>query len=563
MNELFTRTASSITTRFPGGVRRRLVDKVNDVLSVKDFGARGDGVTDDTTSIRNAITAAAGKTLYFPAGTYIVSGPTQRGIVFQLPAQGITLQGAGCYSSVIKTTSATGAYMLAAVDAEKIEVLNLGFDGGASARVPWQRAAMFRGVLKSTFRDCWFYRVGDGVLNYGRTGFGVTDPLPNATRQPEDIIVTGCVFEDCWGTIGIVTKPVGSHRTIITHNIFNQSCTIAVSMESEFGEPTEFAEQIVVSNNVINGCSFSRASGQSVVSWGIAIAEQAQLVVVANNTIDTVNGSTVGAGITVSSSPGQTDTFARQINVTGNIIRNISVLTGYGYGVLVETGDINVEALVVSENNISECTAGIVFSTSTGTKTLGTIQDMVCSGNVVRNCSTVGIWHFNLSSSGELPIRRSNVVNNVVTGCTSHGASLAIVHGNIANNVFSGNGGLGLFVQSTANWLNIQGNTCSQNVSHGMQGASPNTTIIGNTCMDNGVTGTSTFGIFWSAGANTILSNNRCGDSGVGLQNFGIRAVAGSTIRNNELIGNTETGVWGPIASHNTGTYDAGLNRTA
>jgi hypothetical protein len=61
------------------GASARTVDsKLEDVLSVKDFGATGDGATDDTTAINNCI-AAAGltKAVYFPAGTYITSGINQ------------------------------------------------------------------------------------------------------------------------------------------------------------------------------------------------------------------------------------------------------------------------------------------------------------------------------------------------------------------------------------------------------------------------------------------------------------------------------------------------------
>lgn len=57
--------ASGIT----GASTRGLISKLADVISVKDFGVVGDGVTDDTTNFKTAITSG-GKALTVPFGSY-------------------------------------------------------------------------------------------------------------------------------------------------------------------------------------------------------------------------------------------------------------------------------------------------------------------------------------------------------------------------------------------------------------------------------------------------------------------------------------------------------------
>jgi len=56
-----------------GAVTTTVQNKLRETLSVKDFGAKGDGTTDDTTAIQAALTAGAGNKVYFPTGTYKVT----------------------------------------------------------------------------------------------------------------------------------------------------------------------------------------------------------------------------------------------------------------------------------------------------------------------------------------------------------------------------------------------------------------------------------------------------------------------------------------------------------
>lgn len=59
-------------------VARSAQAKMRDIVSVKDFGAVGDGVTDDTVAIQNAMTYAFnGNTVFFPYGTYLTSQPLE------------------------------------------------------------------------------------------------------------------------------------------------------------------------------------------------------------------------------------------------------------------------------------------------------------------------------------------------------------------------------------------------------------------------------------------------------------------------------------------------------
>ena len=49
--------------------------KLGNIVYVSDFGAKGDGVTDDTQSIQNAINNTKNGTLHFGPGNYMITSP--------------------------------------------------------------------------------------------------------------------------------------------------------------------------------------------------------------------------------------------------------------------------------------------------------------------------------------------------------------------------------------------------------------------------------------------------------------------------------------------------------
>lgn len=77
-------------------------------INVKSYGAKGDGTTDDTTAIQNAITAAYNQTnggaVYLPTGTYVVSSQLT---VTKNTSKNTIIFGDGMYASVIKFTAST------------------------------------------------------------------------------------------------------------------------------------------------------------------------------------------------------------------------------------------------------------------------------------------------------------------------------------------------------------------------------------------------------------------------------------------------------------------------
>ena len=107
----FTASGMGAETRGSG-------DKLSDLISVRDFGAIGDGLTDDTLALQQAL--AAHRAIFVPSGTYLITAPLTLGYRQ-------SLIGAG-QSSIIKAQS--NSFVNLEVAAGYATVTNLRIENG-------------------------------------------------------------------------------------------------------------------------------------------------------------------------------------------------------------------------------------------------------------------------------------------------------------------------------------------------------------------------------------------------------------------------------------------------
>jgi hypothetical protein len=260
-----------------GAVQRTVESKLQDVVSVKDFGAVGDGVTDDTAAIQAALNVAitANKPLHFGGGTfytasqitYTVSAANRRinilldgatikcgaldvaqfdfdGSTFRPPFR---FMGPGYVDGsalIINPGVASGSFLV--IDrCDRVEIADVYFNAGTYGNGKGDSAIVPGSSGQVIISNCHFKGWDDHSIYF--SGAAVA-----SAQNLEDCTVTGCVFEDGGGAIRWARS---AKNLMVSGNVFkNVSNAVIAAGGNTNWNP---GNTITITGNLVDGCKSS------------------------------------------------------------------------------------------------------------------------------------------------------------------------------------------------------------------------------------------------------------------------------------------------------------------
>jgi hypothetical protein len=253
---------------FAGSVDTNVEARLAQTVSVKDFGATGDGTTDDFDAMLAAWNYAypIGANLYFPSGTYVVAGersfPFNQGsgtITSLLDCNNMTIFGDGP-SSILKTVSINGADVLQLNGLKNFHVRDLQVQSVVTGTAAGSNGCSITGGFDNiTIDNFWAYNLGFvDKITYVDGGGAVSIQPPSeptttvmGSFKATNIFADGCVYGFAYQPDNdfAFTQPVSIDVDIVVSNA-RQGVTVGG------GEATS-----AVSANSTNGV---RIRGQSI-----------------------------------------------------------------------------------------------------------------------------------------------------------------------------------------------------------------------------------------------------------------------------------------------------------
>lgn len=291
--------------------QKRQISKINAGLfiNVTDYGAKGDGTSDDTNAINSAITAAAaGKIIYFPAGTYLVSDELT-----------ITSDYLSFLGDLGATLLRGGDDAIMRISGDRCNIENLRFDGNKDTEAVVNAAL----IIDGSYNYCNRLEVFDSTDH----GINLDGQLTTCAFNS----VMNCYIHDNDG-VGIGQNTV-TDSYIAFNDIFNNE------LEGISIDVTAFRHQ-VIGNKIRANCQ--SASGVA----GIALDNGSNAIIQGNTISDTQNSK---PGLRTQDNTGNT----RNSTITGNTFINN---TGWGIHLFNGSGgdaDFNIVLGNIFQGNTS------------------------------------------------------------------------------------------------------------------------------------------------------------------------------------------------------------------
>lgn len=383
---------ANTTYTYTGGVERTVTSRLNDSVSVKDFGAVGDGVTNDTTAITNAITAlvaAGGGTVWFPKGNYVVSTAIQ--IPKTNEGTALLLKGAGCGSTRI-TFSGTG-YLFTIGDGNVVlsafhtVIEDIGMYGANTTPT---------GAVR--LNSAYFWQIKDCIIRdfTNASGVGV---LAVAGTPNYHGCITGTQFRNC--PIGVSfagTAGIGANSNFIKQSWFGVHSTTGILLDS--------VSSNVITQNEFNGSTttaiqFNNNSDGNKILFNQFDGPTNKVQFITDTSSNTVIFGNTGGGVILGKG---TNTFVsdpannRTYNPAGFVVGNASA------------SSVNINAVpftVVSPTGLS--TDAFTVNNSAGSYLFKV--NSAGAGEFLGNLTTHGRSQFKNDVTGN-----SNVVTVDITG---------------------------------------------------------------------------------------------------------------------------------------------------
>jgi parallel beta-helix repeat protein len=333
------------------------------VVNVRSFGARGDGNTDDTAAIALAMKQGAGKNVYFPSGTYLISEP------IHVPSDTTVLGNGG--SSILKTDT-TGVHLFVCKRSVGVTIRSLKFVGVFGKSTTANSAVIITESSNCRVLDCEatgmsgmvFLITGSDRISIERNYIhGLTAQAES--QNSADIALyyncRNCVIRDnrCMGGgqtwIGISVLGRGSFNNLIDNNDVGPHYAYGILDYSV----QEIASNTIITNNritTIDGAALKGNAGAGIYTAGTGGQT------IANNHIDNTNVGTSSRSLAPAAIGINQATAA--ITIHGNTIRNAQ---WYGIYVVGTSQPVTIHGNVV-EGSVKE---GIYLNAVSNGKVIG------------------------------------------------------------------------------------------------------------------------------------------------------------------------------------------------